>query len=337
MVALMLARQRLLEQTARPRKALVVSNPGKGLPLLETFSRHTCNELRNAGYQTTALFGDDVSRARVRRLLPEHDIFLWEGHYKTLVEDYQFLTWTEPLPPSLIFLQSCLALKEDEVHPLVPRGAVAIVGTSTRTYSATGGAFTLAFFDALLYDELPLGGALRQAKNFLLAYALLKQKRLNDQARLAGVNLRSAWAFTLWGDPTLTLPRPETPDNALPGVRHEVQERTLVLHLPEQAYETVVVGSYEAKMRPNARLAGLLNSAPEGHDRRSLVPFVFVEVKLARVPPGKVPQLSGRVPEKDWVFLWDKQRSRGYLLLTPRSKSQHELRFKITWKESGDE
>ena len=53
---------------------------------------------------------------------------------------------------------------------------MAVVGSSTRIYSATGGAFTLAYFDALLYDGQSLGGALRQAKNFLLVYALLKEK-----------------------------------------------------------------------------------------------------------------------------------------------------------------
>ena len=53
-----------------------------------------------------------------------------------------------------------------------------MVGSSTRTYSGSGGAFSLAFFNALLYDGQSLGGSLRQAKNFLLAYALLKEKRL---------------------------------------------------------------------------------------------------------------------------------------------------------------
>src|SRR5205807_4390815 len=131
---------------------------------------------------------------------------LWEGHYRTLLDEYGFLTWTEPLPPALVFLQSCLALNQTVTHPLWQRGALGIVGSSTRIYSATGGAFTLAFFDALLYEDQSLGGALRQAKNFLWAYSMLKDKRLGSNAKLSGANLRSAWAFTLWGDPTLKLP-----------------------------------------------------------------------------------------------------------------------------------
>lgn len=334
MVPLLLARQRLLEQPQGPRKALIVSNPGDSLPLLETFSRHTGNEFRNNGYETTALFGKEVSRDELRHLLPDQDIFLWEGHYKTLIDNYQFLTWTEPLRPSLIFIQSCLALKEFEAQPLFRRGALSIVGTSTRTYSGTGGAFTLAFFDALLYDDLPLGGALRQAKNYLLAYSLLKQKRLNGESKFAGVNLRSAWAFTLWGDPTLKLPRPERPSDALPGVHHELKGDTLTVHLPPRSYEIVKVDRYEARMRPNARLAGLLTASEDDQDKLSFLPFVFVEAKFPAAPAGKIPRLTSRVPEKNWIFLWDQQRSCGYLLITPRGKSENELRFKISWEST---
>src|SRR5262249_20130647 len=163
-VLLMLARQQLLAAARGPRKAMVVSNPGGGLPLLETFSRNTIKELRNNGYHTTTFFEDEANPADVRSLLPRQDVFLWEGHHKTMVEDFGMPQWTEPLPSSLIFLQSCLALNEDETRTLLPRGAVALVGSATRTYSASGGAVTLAFFNALLYDDQPLGAALRQAK-----------------------------------------------------------------------------------------------------------------------------------------------------------------------------
>ena len=125
--------------------------------------------------------------------------------------------WDEPVVPSFVFLQSCLALTEEKAQPLLRRGAVGVVGSPVRTYSASGGACSLAFFDALLYDGQSLGGGLRQAKNFLLAYAQLKEKRLGKDAKRSGANVRAAWAFTLWGDPTLTLPRPERPAGALPA------------------------------------------------------------------------------------------------------------------------
>ena len=58
-VLLMLARPRLWQRDStdpQTLKALVVSNPGGGLPLLETFSRTTASELANVGYDTTGIF-----------------------------------------------------------------------------------------------------------------------------------------------------------------------------------------------------------------------------------------------------------------------------------------
>src|SRR5262249_40141246 len=143
-VALILARERLLAETYGPRKALIVSNPGGGLPLLETISRNTAKELRNAGYETATMFRNEANRDRLRRLLPQEDLFLWAGHHSTLVADYGVPTWPEPLRPSVVVLQSCLALTENEAHPFLQRGSVAVIGSGSRTYSASGGAFTLA-------------------------------------------------------------------------------------------------------------------------------------------------------------------------------------------------
>ena len=336
LVLVQLARQYLLPPDLQRRRALIVSNPGGGLPLLETFSRHTANEFRNAGYKTTALFGTEADKDKMRKLLPEQDIFLWEGHYRTLIDEYGFLTWTEPLPPAFYFLQSCLALKEEEASPLIQRGAFGIVGSATRTYSASGGAFTVAFFDAMNYDKQTLGGSLRHAKNFLLCYSLLKEKRLGEKAKLKGANVRSAWAFTLWGDPTLRLPLPEPPpaEHRIAPVRHEVRGSSIVLTLPDKAYPEVKVGKYEANMLPNARLAGLLTASMEDENRRKLVPFVFAEVALPGARPGLKPQLSSTVSERSYVFTWDERRKTGYLLVTPRtSKEPRELRFKVEWVE----
>src|SRR5262249_40449491 len=212
----------------------------------KTFPRKTARELPTRGYQTASLFGDRVPKEDVRRLLPQQDIFLWEGHHSTMTRDYGLPDWPEPLEPALVFLQSCLALCEPEALPLIERGAIGVIGTSTRTYSASGGACSLAFFNALLYENQTLGGGLRQAKNFLLAYALLKEKRLGPAAKLRGASLRSAWAFTLWGDPTLQLPAPEQPGNALPVVRHLVRGNTIILFQPDQAYEPVAVRPYRS-------------------------------------------------------------------------------------------
>jgi hypothetical protein len=329
-VPLILARQRLLAEAQGPRRALVASNPGGGLHLLETFSRNTAHELRNAGYEVTALFGDGLTAGKLREQLPRHDLFLWEGHHNTLIKDWEFPSWDEPLPPSFVFLQSCLALTGEKVGPLLSRGAVAVIGSSTRTYSASGGACSLAFFDGVLYDEQTVGGALRQSKNFLLAYARLKEKRLGKEAMRTGANLRAAWAFTLWGDPTLKLPAPPVSGSgrALPPVRHEVKGNTVVLSVPE-GRRRVATERYEASLPADARLAGLVRK--RSGERRSLVPLVFAEVHLPRARPGLTPVLSGRLPSSRWVFTWDERRRCGYLLALPRQHDGHELRFHVHW------
>jgi hypothetical protein len=331
-VALLVGRSQLLAEGRGPRKALVVSNPGGGLPLLETISRNTAQELRNAGYQTTTMFRDQANKDQLRKLLPEQHVFLWEGHHKTLVADYELPKWTEPLPGTLIFLQSCLALNEEEVQPLLNRGASGIIGSSTRTYSGSGGAFSLAFFDALAYDRQTLGGSLRHAKNFLLAYSILKEKRLGEQAKLGGANLRSSWAFSLWGDPTVQLPPLEAPANALPAVRGRVVKDTFILSIPEKAHEKVTVDKYEVQMLPNARLAGLLTKTDDVADNRSLIPLLFAEVALPDAPFGKTPTLRGKLNENRWVFCWDAWGKRGYLLVMPRASDQKEIRFQIEWQ-----
>jgi hypothetical protein len=330
-VLLMEARQRLLKRHPnRARKVLLVSNPAGGLPLLEAFSRNTSLEFRNAGYQTTALFGNDASSEKVRKLLPEQDIFLWEGHHNTLIREYCVQEWPEPLQPSLIFLQSCLALAEPKAQPFLQRGALGVVGSSTRTYSGSGGACAMAFFDALHYDHQSLGGSLRHAKNFLLAYTLLKEKRLGKEATKRGANIRAAWAFTLWGDPTVKLPAPRTPNDAMAHVGHKVKGNTITVTVPDTAYKKVVTTRYQTQMRPNARLAGLLREGDK--DGKQLVPFIFAEVFLPKAPLGKKPHLHTRIPGKQWVFCWDHRRKCGYLLVTPRARDRQELRFHIKWQ-----
>ncbi len=333
-VPLMLARQRLVAEAPVPRKALVASNSGGGLSLLETFSRNTIDTLRNTGYETTTLIGNQVSREEVRKQLARHDLFLWEGHSGTLMNDYEFPTWDEPLPATFVFLQSCLALTEARASSVLNRGAVAVIGSSTRTYSGSGGACSLSFFNALLYEDRPVGEALRQAKNFLLAYSLLKEKRLGKGATRTGANIRSAWAFTLWGDPTLKLPPPRGEVSATPQtpfVRHQVQGSTIIVSLPGETKNVVRTEKYQTTLPPNGRAAGLVRKE-RIEERRPLVPFVFAEVKLPKGRAGQTPRLSSRLPSSRWVFVWDERRRIGYLLAMPRPQDTEELRFQVRWE-----
>jgi hypothetical protein len=296
--------------------------------LLETFSRNTAAELENAGWHVKGLYGNDVTAQALRREMVGPDLFLWEGHHNTLVKEWGFTTWDEPLPPTFVFLQSCLALMDHKVQPLLTRGAVGVLGTSTRTYSGSGGAFSLAFTNGVLHEDRPLGDSLRQAKNFLVAYALLKQKRLGTQATRTGANHRAAWAFTLWGDPTFRLPRPPAPESALPGVRHEVAGHGITIDVPKDTHPVVRTGRYIARMPPNARLAGLLRK--RGDEGQALVPLLFAEVHLPRARFGGEPRLRSRLPSSQWAFLWDARRRTGFVLaIAPPAPGP--VRFRVEW------
>lgn len=332
-VPLMLARQKMFLESRQPLKALVCSNSGGGLSLLETFSRNTIETLRHGNVEMTTLIGNKVTRDEVRKQMPRHNLFLWEGHSGTLMNDYEFPSWEDALPPTFVFLQSCLSLTEPRVGALLNRGAFGVLGSSTRTYSGSGGACSLAFFNAALYEERSVGDALRQAKNFLLAYSLLKEKRLGKSATRTGANIRSAWAFTLWGDPTLKLPLPARSgydDSCVPFVRHEVQGNTIVVSLPEKSRPPVQTDKYRTELLPNERAAGLVKKT-QIDERRPLVPFVFAEVHLPRGRPALTPRLSSRLPSNRWVFCWDARRRCGYLLVTPRPQDTEEMRFHVSW------
>lgn len=330
-VAAVLARRCLLRSVAGRPRALVVSNTTGSLPLVETLSRAAADNFCRCGYQTTTLAGRQTTADDFRAAMPEHDVVLWEGHYNPLVREYDVPSWDEPLRPALVFFQTCLALNDYLVPPLFQRGATGVIGASSRTYSATGAAFALAYFDAVLYERQSVGAALRHAKNFLLAYALLKQKRLGPAARWNGANLRSAWAFSLWGDPTLRLERPRVPEAAGPVVRHEVRGRAIILTIPGPGERVVAAGAYEAVMPGNGRLAGLADRPAGSGQARRLVPLVFAEVYLPRARAGRTPRLRSRVPSSRWVFCWDERRRIGYLLVEPRARDGGEIRMYVDY------
>lgn len=331
---LLLARQRLFERNTAAPKILIASNPGDGLPLLETFSRNTGRELENAGCVVTGRYGKtELTGKELRELVPEHDVFLWEGHYRTLIDTYELPKWTERLRPSVVFLQSCLALNPADAGLLLDRGAMAVIGSPNRAYSGSGGALSLGFFDALAYDGREAGAAMRHAKNFLLCYAELKEKRLGDGAKLGGANRRAAWTFTVWGDPTIKLSRPVAPADALPRLTTEATKTTITLSVPQKRYPATDVKPYHAEMWPGGRLAGLFTT--DGEDSRRLSPLAFSEVPFSQAPAGKIPRLSTKLPAKNWLFKWDARRKVGHLLVLPREKDGNSILFRVHWEVPG--
>jgi hypothetical protein len=217
-----------------------------------------------------------------------------------------------------------------KVHPFLERGAVGVLGSSSRTFSGSGGALSLSYFDALVYEKQSVGASLRHAKNFLLCFALLKEKRLGAATKLTGANLRTALAFTLWGDPTLKVPLPPLPDNAKAPISHHLHGHTLTVALSDDLHEKVVSARYLAQIQPNERLAGLL-AKTAGEKAHPLIPLIFREVPFTKAPAGKTPSLRGRLPGRNWVFTYDARRATGYLLIRPRAQDTDAIRFTVEW------
>lgn len=330
-VPLMIARSKLLTETKRQPKVFISSNPGDGLRLLETFSRNTARELENAGCKVTGMFGRfTLTETQARKAMTENDYFIWEGHNGTVRGRFGVGRFQDPMLPSIAFIQSCAELNAQVAGPLLDRGAVSVIGTPNRMFSGSGGAYVLAFSDALAYDGMTVGQAMRHAMNYMLMYAELKEVRLGGDARLGGANRRAAWTFCLWGDPNARLPAPTPAPNALPRLRSTGNKSAITLKLPEQKYPTTEVMPYRAEMWPGGRLAGLYSF--EGEDEgRSLIPLAFAEVAIPDAPAGKVPHLSSRVPSRNYVFKWDARRKVAYILLLPREKDVAEVEFRVHW------
>jgi len=119
MVPLLLARQRLLAEAVRKPRALWPATTATACRCWRRSRARTARELRNAGYETTALFGSNVTEEAVPPAWRGTTSFYGEGHYSTLFRDWRLREWEEPMAPSLVFLQSCLALRESKAQPLI--------------------------------------------------------------------------------------------------------------------------------------------------------------------------------------------------------------------------
>jgi hypothetical protein len=147
--------------------------------------------------------------------------------------------------------------------------------------------------------------------------------------------LRSAWAFTLWGDPTLRLPAPLVPPDAKPAVRCVVNGDAITMHVPEAIdfAGAKAAGSptrYQVPFRPNARLAGLVRPTDDG---KLLVPLVFAEVPLPHGPAGATPRLVTKLADGQWVFVWDARRRVGSLLAMPKTAGEQVIKFHVEWDQ----
>jgi hypothetical protein len=231
----------------------VLSNADQVFALGETISRTTVSDLRNAGLPVQSAFREAVTPAAIQQALGDADVLVWEGHARDLTLEEGGGIAVERTPP-LVVLQGCYTLDRSDPFILIERGTQDIVATSAAIYSASGSAFARAFFDALVYDQADLGTAVRNARNYLLAVAELKQRRGHKDWTKT---YRAALAFALWGDPTA---RPPLPTSApkLPPASWRIGAQGLELTVPSKRLKTASVDRYTARPVPRAMLSGLI-------------------------------------------------------------------------------
>ncbi len=259
----LLARQLGRRAGGKRRPVIFFANADAVFRLGEAISRTTVAEFKNVGVPVRAYYGEEIEPALVLRSLASTDLLVWEGHARDLtLEERGGIAAADA--PDVVFLQGCYTFDRSDPFILMEKGAFAVVGTSTATYSAPGSALARAFFDAVLYDEADLGTATRNARNFLLALAKLQRARGHRDWRKT---YRAALAFALWGDPTLTLDlRPGQP--RLTPVRWQMENGRLTLTIPGHKLDPITVNPYRAEPPPRAMLGGLLLRDGNRKERR---------------------------------------------------------------------
>jgi len=271
-------------------KVVMLSNADEQFALGETISRTTVSELRNAGVDVAARYGDAVTPAAIQEALEQAGLLMWEGHARDLTLEERGGVAVQRTPP-LVLLQGCYTLDRSDPFILLERGTQAIVATSAAIYSASGSAFARALLDALLYDGADLGIAVRNARNYLLALTELKKRRQHaDWTK----TYRAALAFALWGDPTTRPTLPVQPPK-VPPAQWRPNGDGLDLTIPTRRLAAEGVGRYAIEPVSRAMLGGLVLHDTESDGTERALKELFYDVIAA--PPQVT---AACAPEAGW-------------------------------------
>lgn len=250
--------RRLHRTNGRAQRPVVfLTNADSVFALGETISRTTVLDLGNVGIPVRAFYREEVTQEIIRQTMLQTNVLVWEGHPRDLTLEERGGIAVDSAP-EIAILQGCYTFDRSDPMILIEKGTVAIVATSAAIYSAPGSAFARALFDSALYDGADLGTAVRNARNYLLALAQLQRQRGHGEWQKT---YRAALAFTLWGDPTLTLPLKAGRPTVKP-VRWEQGESGLTLTLPRSKQRQVTVDDYFVKPAPRTMYGGLVLRLP---------------------------------------------------------------------------
>jgi hypothetical protein len=221
----------------------------------------------------------------------------------------------------LVVLQSCNSLDDSIAQQIFTSGGVGIIGTATNVHSASGSAFIKAFCDGMLYRNDAIGEALRDAHNYFLCLADLKDKRGHTQQ--AKVR-RVALSFCLWGDPELKLFNPRKPKRKPISARF-TSPNQIRITTPNKKLPTCRTDKYVARMFPGSQAAGIVKRLKD-KSYRKLSPIYFFRLPL----PDGFDETSGiKIEHEDDVvertaYLTDPYRRYAYILYFPEKEQRRE-------------
>ena len=269
--------RRLHVTTKTPdRPVIFLTNADEIFPLGETISRTTVGDLRNLGVRVRAYFREEITPEVSQQALGQTDVLVWEGHPRDLTLEERGGIAVDTAPKVTV-LQGCYTLDRNDPMILIEKGTQAIVATSAAIYSAPGSGFARALFDSIAYDGADLGTAVRNARNYLLALALLRRELGFEEWHKT---YRAALAFALWGDPSYRAPmRTGRPD--VRTATWKLDDEALTLDVPQRRLREVAVGEYRAAAVPRVMYGGLVFD--EGKTRRLRDMFSLVQT----VEPGR--------------------------------------------------
>jgi hypothetical protein len=174
----------------------------------------------------------------------------------------------------LVILQSCSSLRGEAASAAMRAGACGVIGSVTGIHSASGSSFVKAWSDAVLYHGTTAGEAMRDARNYFLLLARLKEARGHrEQAKVLRVGL----SFRLWGDPeTVVLPEIKGQPTRRP-ITGMLQGRQVTLRLPRRKLPEARTSRYVVRAFPGSQTAGIVKRLKD-KDYRRLMPVYFLRL-----------------------------------------------------------
>ena len=187
---------------------------------------------------------------------------------------------TDNLPPlelsgnALVILQSCSSLLSEAAWGAIRAGACGVIGSVTSIHSASGSSFVKAWTDAVLYRGATAGEAMRDAQNYFLLLAWLKEARGHkEQAKV----LRVAMSFRLWGDPEAVVFPGIKGKPTLRPITGKLRGRKVTLQLPARKLPEARTIKYAVRAFPGSQTAGIVKRL-KGKDYRRLMPTYFLRL-----------------------------------------------------------